>query len=134
MLDYRQVHIQALSPVLEKYPEIRLGYVFGSYLCRERFRDVDIAVLLDKEANKASFLDGTVGCRLGEAMRLGCNVDLKILNDAPIEFCFAVIKSGSLFFAREEKERIQYEIRVMDEYLDYRETLAWFDAQGGVSW
>jgi uncharacterized protein len=134
MLDYRQAHIQALSPVLEQYPQIRLGYVFGSYLCRERFRDVDIAVLLDEDADHQTFGAGAVGCRIGEAMRLGCDVDLKVLNHAPIEFRYAVIRNGSLFFARNEIERIRFEMLVTDQYLDYRETLRWFDTQGGVSW
>lgn len=134
MLDYRQLHIQALSPVLEKYPQIRLGYVFGSYLCREHFRDVDIAVLLDKTEDEALFAAGSVGCQIGEALRFGCDVDLKVLNSAPIEFRYTVVKNGCLFFARDEAERIHFEIRVMDEFLDYRETLAWFDLQGGASW
>jgi uncharacterized protein len=134
MLDYRQAHIQALAPVLEQYPQIRLGYVFGSYLCRERFRDVDIAVLLDEDAELKDFSAGAVGCRIGEAIRLGCDVDLKILNHSSIEFRQAVVKNGSLFFARTELERIRFEMLVMDQYLDYRETLRWFDLQGGVSW
>jgi predicted nucleotidyltransferase len=132
VLDYRQVHIQALSPLLEKYPQIRLGYLFGSYLCREHFRDVDIAILLDNVESQEAFF--TIGCRFGEALKLGCDVDLKILNGASIEFRYTVVKNGCLFFAREEKEKIEFEIRVLDEFLDYKETLAWFDSQGGANW
>jgi len=134
MLDYRQVHIQALSPLLEKYPQIRLGYLFGSYLCREHFRDVDIAILLDSSEKQEKFPFDSIGCRIGEALRLGCDVDLEKLNGASIEFRYTVVKNGCLFFAREEKERIEFEVRVVDEFLDYRETLAWFDTQGGANW
>ena len=134
MLDYRQVHVKALSPVLEEYPQIRLGYVFGSYLCREHFRDVDIAVLLDQDFPQESLERDGLGCRIGQALQLGCDVDLKIMNGAPIEFRYTIVRSGSLFFARSERDRINFEIGVMDEFLDYRETLSWFDTQGGASW
>ncbi|EEG78716.1 type VII toxin-antitoxin system MntA family adenylyltransferase antitoxin [Dethiobacter alkaliphilus] len=134
MLDYRQIHVRALSPVLEEYPQIRLGYVFGSYLCRERFRDVDIAVLLDPEYARESLESDVLGCRIGQALQLGCDVDLKIMNKAPIEFRYTIVRNGSLFFARNERERINFEIQVLDEFLDYRETLSWFDTQGGASW
>jgi predicted nucleotidyltransferase len=134
MLDYRQVHIQVIAPILEKYPQIRLGYVFGSYICREKFRDVDIAVLLDEDENNTPSEPGALGCRIGEALSLGCDVDLKFLNESSIEFRYQIVRSGSLFYARNEKERIDFEVRVTDEYLDYREILDWFDAQGGASW
>lgn len=134
MLDYRQAHVQALAPILAEYPQINMAYVFGSYLCRERFRDVDIAVLLDHEANSAPPAFGVLGCRIGEALKLGCDVDLIILNSASIELRYTIIKSGCLLFARSETERIHYEISVVDEYLDYLDTLGWFDSQGGVSW
>lgn len=134
MLDYRQVHVKALSPVLEEYPQIRLGYVFGSYLCREHFRDVDIAVLLDPDYSQESLASDALGCRIGEALQLGCNVDLRIMNVEPIEFRYTIVRSGCLFFARDDREHITYEIQVMDEFLDYRETLSWFDTQGGASW
>lgn len=134
MFDYRQVHIQALAPVLEKYPQIRLGYVFGSYLCREKFRDVDVAILLEQGEKHRTIEPGALGCTIGEALQLGCDVDLKILNDSSIEFRYTIVRSGCLFFARNEQERIEFEVRVMNEYLDYKETLAWFDAKGGASW
>jgi uncharacterized protein len=134
MLDYRQLHIQALAPVLEKHPEIMLGYVFGSYLCREKYRDVDIAILLDDGKESLTLQNDTLGCNIGEALSLGCNVDLVILNDAAVEFCHNVIKNGSLFFARDDQVRIAFETKILDEFMDYRETLSWFDAQGEVHW
>lgn len=134
MLDYRQIHIQVLSPLLEQYPEVRLGYVFGSYLCREKYRDVDIAVFLEAGTAVPDIQGGTFGCRIGEALKLGCDVDLKVLNMASIEFRYNIVRNGCLFFARDEKERLKFELQVMDEYLDYRETLAWFDTQGGAGW
>lgn len=134
MLDYRQIHIQVLSPLLEQYPEVRLGYVFGSYLCREKYRDVDIAVFLEAGTAVPDIQGATFGCRIGEALKLGCDVDLKVLNMASIEFRYNIVRNGCLFFARDEKERLRFELQVMDEYLDYRETLAWFDTQGGAGW
>ena len=54
-------------------------------------------------------------------------VDAKILNTAPISLQYEVIKSGRLVYARDRGARIQYEAGVLSLYLDYAETLDWFD-------
>ena len=53
--------------------------------------------------------------------------DVKVLNTAPISFQHEVIKSGRLAFSRDRERGVRYEAGVLSFYLDYAETLDWFD-------
>ncbi len=52
---------------------------------------------------------------------------MKILNTAPVSFQYEVIKSGRPVFLRDREQRIRYEAGVLSRYLDYADTLDWFD-------
>ncbi|WP_305066756.1 nucleotidyltransferase domain-containing protein [Methanoculleus sp.] len=47
-------------------------------------------------------------------------VDLRILNTAPVEFQYEVVKTGRLVFARDESLRIAFEADVLAKYLDLK--------------
>ncbi|NMA09864.1 MAG: hypothetical protein GX932_02425, partial [Methanomicrobiales archaeon] len=53
--------------------------------------------------------------------------DVKVLNTAPISLQHAIIKSGRPVFSRDRERRVRYEAGVLSLYLDYAETLDWFD-------
>ena len=38
-----------------------------------------------------------------------------------------IIKNGKLVFCRDEVKKIRYEAKVLSEYLDYKDTLEWFN-------
>jgi predicted nucleotidyltransferase len=66
----------------------------------------------------------------GELERGFCyrfEADVKILNTAPVSFQYEVIKSGQRVFSRDNERRVRYEAGVLSRYLDYKETLDWFD-------
>jgi hypothetical protein len=41
--------IARIGQIISNYPEVQTAYVFGSFLEREDFRDIDIALLLSWE-------------------------------------------------------------------------------------
>lgn len=47
-------------------------------------------------------------------------VDLRILNTAPVEFRYEVVKTGRVVFARDESLRIAFETDVLSKYLDLK--------------
>ena len=47
-------------------------------------------------------------------------LDVKILNSAPVAFKYGIIKNGSLLFSRNENKMIEYESGVISEYMDYK--------------
>lgn len=74
-----------LGESLSAFPEVILGYLFGSRVL-EHFgplSDVDVAVLLDVEA-EASVLGASLSHHLASILP-NAAVDVVILNQAPIE-------------------------------------------------
>ena len=120
--------IRTIQAILAGFDEIEAGYIFGSF-CREDFGDVDVAVLVTGKPGTREAL--RLRARIEREVERGTGyrfrVDAKILNTAPISLQYEVIKSGRLVYARDRGARIQYEAGVLSLYLDYAETLDWFD-------
>ncbi|MFQ6126974.1 MAG: hypothetical protein ACE5R6_20555 [Candidatus Heimdallarchaeota archaeon] len=47
------------------------------------------------------------------------DIDIQLLNDAPLDFCFAAIR-GQLLYAKSEEERVHYETEIITQYLDFK--------------
>jgi len=120
--------IHTTRDVMSEFPEIELGYVFGSFL-KGNFRDIDIAILLSKklEPYESMKFAMKVGRFLEKSLDYKYEFDIKILNSSPGHFRYQVIKTGLSIFFRNNINRIRYEADVTSDYLDYKETLDWFD-------
>ena len=110
------------------------AYVFGS-LGRGTARtdsDIDVAVLL--EVPPAATLAGC-GLRLeGDLERvLGREVDLVVLNGAPIDLVHRVLRDGVLAFEADAAARVRFEVRARNEYFDLRPVLDRYRRAGGAS-
>lgn len=120
--------LQRTGEVLSRFEEIEVGYIFGSYL-RGEFEDVDVALLLSKSLPpyESIKLAMHVGRELERALKYAYEFDVKILNHSPNYFQYEVIKNGKVVFFRDEVKRIEYETNVISNYLDYSDTLEWFN-------
>jgi len=116
---------------------IELGYVYGSFLEREDFRDIDIALYLSEKVSdpydQLKFAM-KVGRELERAITPRYEFDVRILGISPITFQHEVLKKGKPVYCRDEAKRIRYEAQVLSEYLDYREVLEWFDEKFISRW
>lgn len=110
-----------LKEKLQEQPRLLFGYLFGSYGKGKPgpLSDVDIAVFLDKTVGEQDFFEEKLNL-VGIANEvLGTDeVDLVILNEAPLSLQFQVLKTGKLLFSKDEKARIDFETKTIDYYLD----------------
>ncbi|SKA76524.1 hypothetical protein SAMN05443428_101209 [Caloramator quimbayensis] len=96
--------------------DIKLIYIFGSYGKgnNRKNSDLDIAVLMGKYSplDKLNLI--------GEFMDIfkRDDIDLVILNDVNEVLKFQVIKYGKNVYKISEDERVLFEARAMDEYMD----------------
>lgn len=92
--------------------------------------DLDLAVLFDEDPPAT-----LAGLHLDLADRLtglvGWPVDLLVLNRAPVDLCYRVLRDGVLLHEGDRGRRIRFEVRVRNEYFDllpylqlYRRTTA----------
>ena len=101
-------------------PEIVLAYIFGSYAKDnpQPLSDFDIAVLI--EEIKQEKLGSKRLELLSQIMDIlhTDEVDLVMLNYAPLTLQFEIIKNGKLLYRTGEAKRIEYEIEVVNKFLD----------------
>ena len=108
---------------MARQPEVRLAYLFGSQACGKAnaLSDVDVAVLLTEGLSVPE--TGQARLRLlGDLMSaLGRDdVDLVVLNRAPVLLRQRVLRDGRLLFATDEQARVSFTEDTYRCYLDHR--------------
>ena len=117
--------IEALIPelreVLARDERVDCAWLFGSAARGEAgpLSDVDVAVLLSPSVAPETRLD--VAAALWEALERRCpRVDLVVLEEAPPALRHRVFRDGILLIERDERRRVAFETRAIQEYLDFQ--------------
>ena len=120
-----------IGRILAGLKEVDAAYIFGSFLERKDFNDIDVALLLSESLDPYNSLKFSlrVAGELERQIRPRFEFDVKILNSSPIEFQFEVIKKGQVLFSRDESRRIDYEFEVISAYLDLKYMYDWIDKE-----
>ena len=99
-------------------PEIAAAYIFGSFVDRESFGDIDLGILLAGEKVPAALeFELSMETALEKEVRLP--VDVRVLNSAPLSFQHQVIKSGLLVIDTDPNRRAAFEGQVRKQYFDF---------------
>jgi len=111
-----------INRILARLKEVNAAYIFGSFLEKEDFNDIDVALLLSDSLDPYKSLKFSlkVAGELERQIKPRFEFDVKILNNSPIELQFEVIKKGHVIFSRDESSRIDYESEVISAYLDLK--------------
>ena len=113
-----------VGKIVSGFDDVRAAYVFGSYTHNNDFNDIDVALLISKELNPyTSFkFEMQVARELERQIKPRFEFDVKILNHAPIEFQYEVLKKGKAVFLRDRTENVEYESETISNYLDFQTT------------
>lgn len=101
--------------------DVLLAYLFGSSArgVEGPMSDIDIGILLKEPLSRAEAFDKRIFFTYKLASLFHTNkIDIIILNVATPEIKFNVIKDGKVIYNRDEKSRINFEMRTMSEYFD----------------
>ena len=122
---------QDFSEIFKKFERVGLSYIYGSFLSRDKFNDIDIGiVLIDPENSYNDWEYGNmVGRELERSIKYRIPIDIRVLNNAPNYFQFNVLKYGKLIYCKDEKFRVKHQKKVISIFLDYNDTLKWFHNQ-----
>jgi hypothetical protein len=112
----REKLINKLKKVLSKQP-IKLAYLYGSYARGQETpkSDIDIAIVLENPHCKMVFgFPADVSIHIS-----GKEIDLRVMDEKtePV-FLHSVLKNKILLFAKDEKTRIDFEVKAMKTYFD----------------
>lgn len=109
-----------LNPIFSKEEGILFAYLFGSVVQgKTNFEsDIDLAVFLDEEEISDFFKKRLSLIEEIQAL-LKKPVEVIILNEIKsIFFKFVVIKEGKVIFERDHGQRIDFELKTMQEYYE----------------
>jgi len=109
--------IDVLRERLVQEEDIVFAYLYGSFLERGMFKDVDVAVWVRGKIDPIYYaVDFSVKVGAG----LGVPIDTHALNDAPLPIKYRVLAKGKPIFCRDEKLRVKLIDETIRQYLDLK--------------
>jgi predicted nucleotidyltransferase len=112
--------VERLASALAPRQEVVFAYLHGSFAEGLPFHDIDVAVFLEPAPaeDRAFYAAAALAEDLTDT--LGVQVDVQILNRAPLAFKHAALQ-GRPILVRDELRLADYIERVSMEYIDYAE-------------
>lgn len=116
----RNDFITKIREIIGKFDNVDIAYIFGSFLESEKFEDIDVGLVLNKELDPYERFKFSMKAarELEWKIEPRFEFDVKILNYSPVEFQHEVLKKGRLVFSRDEDKRIEFESKLLSTYLD----------------
>ncbi|MFN7182337.1 MAG: type VII toxin-antitoxin system MntA family adenylyltransferase antitoxin [Planctomycetota bacterium] len=111
--------IPLLTQSLKEDRDVIFAYLFGSYAQNKTFplSDIDIALYLHKDIEDF-YSKKLILLEVINKILLTDEIDLVILNEAPLYLQFEIIKTGKLLFCHDHLKRIKFASKLIMLYLD----------------
>lgn len=109
---------QRITTVLTQRPEIEFAFLHGSFLHEPRFRDIDLGIFV-RGIDRSEHWDYEyhLSQEIENALRSSFVIEVKVINEAPLSFCFHVI-IGKLLSVQDEDFLVDFMVRTARDYLD----------------
>src|SRR3972149_1513144 len=85
----KQNLINKISRIFCTKKDIVFAYIFGSFISKDEFKDIDIGVYIDN-IETATILNYEMKLELESEDIIGIPVDIRIINNAPISFVYNI--------------------------------------------
>lgn len=114
-----------IGDALSRFDDVVLAYLYGSFLTGDDFHDIDIGIIVSREMEPYESLRFAVGTAAAVERNITprYEVDLRVLNEAPVSFRYEVVRTGVAVFVRDDDMRISFEAGVISQYLDQKPLL-----------
>ncbi|MEA2005677.1 MAG: nucleotidyltransferase domain-containing protein [Acidobacteriota bacterium] len=114
--------IDQLKNAIIQKDEIIFSYIHGSFLDKFPFQDIDIALYIDsKKISSLQVFDYSFQLSVDLSKKIGLEVDIQIMNYAPLGFKHSVLRNGKLLFSKDENLRLNLIESLSLEYIDFYE-------------
>ncbi len=106
---------KAVAARLSQDPGIIFAYLHGSFINNDSFRDIDVGIYI--RTRKDFFFESELSHELSGLT--GHEVEVKVINTAPVAFQMAVIREGKLLFSADDDVRTGFIEEVGRRYREY---------------
>jgi len=113
--------LEMIKEVIERDQEVLFAYLYGSFVYADLLGgDIDLAVYL-KSADIKTYVRKEEELTYNITIKLHAGkIDLRILNVLPLLLQYNILKEGILLFVRDERERVDFETRVMERFFELK--------------
>lgn len=111
----RERLVKAIADRLSREQDIQFAYLHGSFAAGEAFRDIDIGVFTGKKKDLS--FESDLSYELSTA--LGQEVEVRVINDAPVAFQMAVLTGSMLLVSNDDAARADFIENVGRRYREY---------------
>ena len=102
--------------------EILFAYIHGSFLSLSDFRDIDVALFINpEEVSSEQSFDYSFRLSVELSHLTAQDIDIQIVNYAPLGFRHSVCKNGRLLFSRDETLRTDLMEETSLDYIAFYE-------------
>jgi len=120
-LEKKQIQ-NKITEYLRERDEVIFAYIFGSFVAKEYYHDIDVAVYLSDNFDKNDLKKFPYGYESGMISQLNIlvrkNIDFIVMNNAELYIQKKIINEGVLLFSKNERKRINYENYIRKMYID----------------
>lgn len=110
--------------IFSEKDEIISAYLYGSFLRSEFYKDIDIGLLISDGFKPEVLYEAKIARKLEKELKKNFNifkpVDIRVLNGKPLRFLFSVLKNSKIIYSSNDLKRVQFEARIIKEYLDFK--------------
>jgi uncharacterized protein len=100
--------------------EVIVACVHGSFTGDGRYNDIDVALLLARAPESALDYELEIETALSLQRAYPREVDVRLLNGAPVGFQYGVIKKNIMLFVRDEDAYADFKEIVIRRYLGFK--------------
>lgn len=105
------------SYFFQRHDEILTVYIFGSFILRRSFSDIDIGIITVIDLSHPLEFELELESQLEKIIKYP--VDIRILNQAPISFSQNVFRTGRIILDSNPNMRADFEGRILKQYFDF---------------
>ncbi len=113
----REKITKMIKGYLSKRKEVLFAYLYGSFIRKEPFRDIDIALFMKQPLKNYLEIESDLSYEL--TIITGYKVEVKIINSAPVALQMAVLRECGLLTSRDDDKRTDFIQNVSKRYIEY---------------
>ncbi len=115
----KQDLINTISNIFRTKKDIVFAYIFGSFVSKDEFKDIDIGVYISNiESATILKLELELESELEDIIRIPA--DVRIINNAPISFVYNILRNKSVILDNNIDLRSDFEGIVLKKYFDFQ--------------